>query len=291
MNQRVPPMATLPVSVNHDTSMGRILIEHGKITTTDTERILRLQREQGMRFGEAAQALGLITDADVRQALADQFGFSYLTAGQGDYPAELFAAYDPFGDEAEMLRAVRGQLMQRWFAREHKALVVAAIAPDDGASMFLANLGIAFAQLGAPTLIVDANMRHPRQHEIFCLRGRQGLSEILAGRAGLHAICRVEYFDDLSILPAGTIPPNPQELLLRPGFQELQINLGRHFSAILIDVPAFSAGADAMAVAAGAGGVLLVAHKDSTQLADMATVKERMQRAGVEVVGSVLLDF
>ncbi len=291
MNQRVPPMATLPVSINHDSTMGRILLDQGKITATDTERILRLQREQGVRFGEAAQSLGLITEADVQQVLANQFGFSYLHPGQGDYPQELIAAYEPFSDEAEMLRAVRGQLLQRWFGRGRNALVIVSVGPNEGASIFIANLGVVFAQMGESTLIVDANMRQPRQHEIFRIKSRQGLSEILAGRCGIHAICRVDYFEDLSVLPAGTIPPNPQELLFRPSFHELQENLDRHFGTILVDVPALSSGGDALAIASRIGGVLLVARKDTTYLSDLGTVREKMKRAGVEVVGSVLLDL
>jgi chain length determinant protein tyrosine kinase EpsG len=190
-----------------------------------------------------------------------------------------------------MLRMVRSQLLQRWFSQGHKSLVVASLNPGEGTSYFTANLGIVFAQLGEQTLIMDANMRRPQQHEIFRLKGRQGLSEILAGRSGMHTISRIEYFDDLSILPAGTIPPNPQELIWRPGFRELNETLGRHFSTILIDVPAFSIGADALAIAANVGGILLVARKNMTHVSDLNAVKEKIKRTGAEVVGSVLLDF
>lgn len=283
-------MATLPVNLNRDTSMGRILLDQGKITATDAERVLRLQREQGMRFGEAARSLGLITEADVQQVLANQFGFSYLQPGQGEYPQELVAAYDPFSDEAEMLRAVRSQLIQRWFSTGRRALAIVSLEPDEGASMFIANLGVVFAQLGEPTLIVDANMRRPQQHDIFRLRGRQGLSEILAGRGGIHAISRIDYFEDLSVLPSGTVPPNPQELLLRPSFRELNDTLGKHFNTILFDVPPFSLGSDALAVAAAVGGVLLVARKDQTHVAYLSRVREKIRRIGVEMVGSVLID-
>lgn len=289
MNQPVPPIATLPVSANHETTMGRILVEHGKITPTDAERVLRLQREQGLRFGEAARSLGLITEADIQQVLAAQFGFSYLRPGQGNFPKELIAAYEPSGQTAEMLRMVRSQLLQRWFAGTRNELVIASIGTEDGASMFTANLGIMFAQLGQPTLIIDANMRQPRQQEIFRIKSRQGLSEILAGRGGLNAICRSDYFEDLSILPAGTIPPNPQELLYRPIFQVLREHLRRHFSVILIDVPALSSSGDALAVASGIGGVLLVARRDATYLADLNTVRDKMKRCGVEMVGSVMV--
>ncbi|MBI1890600.1 MAG: chain length determinant protein tyrosine kinase EpsG [Burkholderiales bacterium] len=292
MNQRVPPtIATLPVDINRDTSIGRILLEQGKITPTDAERVLRLQREQGMRFGEAAQCLGLISEVDVQQVLARQFGFSYLQPGQGEYPPELVAAYEPFGEEAEMLRGVRSQLLQRWFSAGRRSLAVASMNPGEGTSFLIANLAVVFAQLGEQTLLVDANMRRPRQQDIFRIRSRQGLSEMLAGRAGMNAIARIEYFDDLSVLPAGTIPPNPQELLFRPTFRELYQNLCRHFSVILFDLPPFSAGADALAITAHVGGVLLVAHRNATHIADVNVVRERIKRTGAEVVGSVLVDF
>lgn len=290
MNQPVPPIATLPVSVNHETTMGRILVEHGKITPTDAERVLRVQREHGMRFGEAARSLGLITEADVQQVLASQFGCSYLRPGQGDYPKELIAAHEPFGEAAEMLRMVRSQLLQRWFAGTRNELVIASIGAEDGASMFTANLGIMFAQLGQPTLIIDANMREPRQQDIFRIKSRPGLSEILAGRCGLQAICRTDDFADLSILPAGTIPPNPQELLYRPIFQVLRDHLCRHFSIILFDVPALSGSGDALAVAAGIGGVMLVARRGNTYVSDLNAVRDKMKRCNVEMVGSVMID-
>lgn len=290
MNQRVPTMAAVPV-VNHDTCIGRILLDQGKITPTDTERVLRLQREEGMRFGEAAQRLGLISDRDVQQVLAKQFGFSYLQPGQGEYSTALVAAYEPFGDQAEMLRAVRSQLLQRWFAHGRRSLVIASLNPGEGASHFTANLGVVFSQLGEKTLIVDTNMRRPRQQAIFRLKGRQGLSEILAGRAGMHAISRIEYFDDLSVLPAGTIPPNPQELLFRPGFRELNDALGRYFNVVLYDAPAFSIAADSLSVTSNIGGILLVARRNMTHVADLNAAKQRIERTGAEVVGSVLLDF
>lgn len=289
MNQPVPPIATLPVTVNHEMTIGRMLVDRGKITPTDAERVLRLQREQGMRFGEAARSLGLITESDIQQVLANQFGFSYLQPGQGDFPKELVAAYEPHGEATEMLRMVRSQLLQRWFAGTRNELVIASIAAEDDASMFTANLGIMFAQLGQPTLIIDANMRQPKQQDIFRIKSRLGLSEILAGRCGLQAIYRSDYFADLSILPAGTIPPNPQELLYRPIFQVLREHLRRHFSIILIDVPPLSGSGDALAVASGIGGAMLVARQDATYLGDLTTVRDKMKRCGVELVGSVMI--
>ena len=274
-----------------DSSIGGLLLESGKITPENAERVLRMQKELGIRFGEAAQRLGLITEADIQQVLARQFDYPYLQPGAGKYPQELVAAYQPFSSQVETLRAVRSQLMLRWFARGSKSLVVLGMEPGDGASLFTANLAVVFSQLGEHTLLVDANLRKPRQHEIFDLKTRQGLSDVLAGRAELDIIAKVESFVALSVLAAGTLPPNPQELLSRTSFVTLNKQLESRYDAVLYDVPAYTTGSDAIAVAARAGGVLLVARKNKTPMADVAAMSEQMTQSGAQVVGSVMVDF
>lgn len=274
-----------------DSSIGGLLLESGKITPENAERVLRMQKELGIRFGEAAQRLGLITEADIQQVLARQFDYPYLQPGAGKYPQELVAAYQPFSAQVETLRAVRSQLMLRWFARGSKSLVVLGMEPGDGASLFTANLAVVFSQLGEHTLLVDANLRKPRQHEIFDLKTRQGLSDVLAGRAELDVVAKVESFVALSVLAAGTLPPNPQELLSRSAFVTLNKQLESRYDAVLYDVPAYTTGSDAIAVAARAGGVLLVARKNKTPMADVAAMSEQMTQSGAQVVGSVMVDF
>lgn len=277
--------------VSREGSIGRILLEMGKITPEDAEQILRVQREKSMRFGEAAQHLGLVTEADIQEVLAHQFDYPYLHPGHSKYPVELVAAFHPFSVHVETLRAVRSQLMLRWFANDNNALVVASINPGEGASFLAANLAIVFSQLGEHTLLVDANLRTPRQHKMFALEGRLGLSDMLAGRAGLDAIQRAESFVDLSILPAGTLPPNPQELLARSSFGDLNDQLCKQYDVVLYDVSDFSGSADALAIASRVGGVLLAARKDKTKIADISMMNEQVQRSNAEVVGSVLLEF
>jgi protein-tyrosine kinase len=291
MNQPVPPAAIMPINAMRESSMGRILLDMGKIKPEDAERILRQQKEKGMRFGEAAQSLGLITDADIQQVLARQFDYPYLQPGQGNFAPELVAAYQPFSEQVEALRAIRSQLMLRWFVNGRKTLAVASVNPEEGASLFAANLAVVFSQLGEQTLLVDANLRKPRQHKIFNLQGKQGLSDILAGRADFSAIAKVESFVDLSVLQAGTLPPNPQELISRASFADLTLDFAKLFDVVLYDVPAFCAGADALAIAARAGGVLLVARKNITSLSDISAVAEQLSRAGAEVSGSVMVDY
>ncbi|MGK5027836.1 chain length determinant protein tyrosine kinase EpsG [Janthinobacterium sp. RB2R34] len=287
----IPNSQPQPQPRGADSSIGGLLLESGKITPENAERVLRMQKELGIRFGEAAQRLGLITEADIQQVLARQFDYPYLQPGVGKYPQELVAAYQPFSSQVETLRAVRSQLMLRWFARGSKSLVVLGMEPGDGASLFTANLAVVFSQLGEHTLLVDANLRTPRQHDIFDLKTRQGLSDVLAGRAELDVIAKVESFVALSVLAAGTLPPNPQELLSRTSFVTLNKQLESRYDAVLYDVPAYTTGSDAIAVAARAGGVLLVARKNKTPMADVAAMSEQMTQSGAQVVGSVMVDF
>lgn len=274
-----------------ESSMGRLLRERGKLTQEDTERVLRLQRESGALFGEAACSLGLITMEDVQQALARQFDFPYLRPGDDKFPEELVAAYQPSSPEVEMLRSVRSQLLLRWFEGGHKALALVCVNPGDGASFFSANLAVVFAQLGKQTLLVDANLRRPQQHRIFRLKGRQGLSDVIAGRAGMEAIAQVDAFSSLFVLPAGTIAPNPQELVSQRAFRTLHDSLADRFDVILIDAPAFSVGADAFDIAARVGGALLIVRKNSTRLDEVQAVNAQLGQHGIDVVGSVLVDF
>lgn len=272
-------------------SIGHILLDMGKITPVEAERVLRLQKESGLRFGDAALKLGLITEADIQLVLAQQFDYPYLLPGQGNHPPELVVAYQPFGAQVEVFRAVRSQLMLRWFTSEHKALAIISYNPSDGVSLFTANLAVVFSQLGERTLLIDANLRCPQQHEIFNLKNKQGLSDVLAGRANIfEVISRIESFVDLSVLPAGTLPPNPLELLNRASFDELSDQLANQFDVILYDTLAFSSGSDALSIAAHTEGVLIVAHKNNTRLSDINTISEQLKYSGTEVVGSILID-
>ncbi|OEZ61627.1 chain length determinant protein tyrosine kinase EpsG [Duganella sp. HH105] len=291
MTQQATPIIPPAVQPARDSSIGGLLLESGKISPENAERVLRMQKELGMRFGEAAMRLGLITEEDIQQVLARQFDYPYLLQGESMYASELVAAYQPFSQQVEKLRAVRSQLMLRWFARGRKALVIVGINPGDGASLFAANLAIVFSQLGEKTLLVDANLRNPRQHKIFDLQGRQGLSDMLAGRADQDAITKIDSFVALSVLGAGTLPPNPQELLSRSSFGGLNTQLENNFDVVLYDTSSVSLGSDALAVATRAGGVLLVARRNHTHVADIQAMQEQMAHSGAEVVGSVLVDF
>ncbi|SJM94563.1 chain length determinant protein tyrosine kinase EpsG [Crenothrix polyspora] len=271
-------------------TIGGLLLDSGKITLAGAERILRLQKEKGMLFGEAAKALGLITEKDIQQVLAQQFDFPFLVNSKGGLSFELIAAYKPFSTQVETLRAIRSQLMLRWFTDNRKALAIVSPINNEGRSFFAANLAIVFSQLGERTLLIDADLRQPRQHTLFNIDGKLGLSNFLAERVDNSVITQIPGFRDLSVLAAGTIPPNPLELIgrrLAPCLEQL----ATEYDVILLDTPAGSQGSDAQLLAAKAGGAVLLARQHKTRLLKLEAMKNLLENSGTILVGSIINDF
>jgi receptor protein-tyrosine kinase len=274
-------------------SIGAILIDAGRLSPDNADIILRLQRERGTSFGETALGLGLLTQADIELGLSRQFDFPYLLKGQSKISHELIAGYEPFGTDAEALRALRSQLMLRWFglAKGRSALAITSAGRGEGRSFLAANLAMVFSQLGERTLLIDADMRNPRQHQLFGLDNRSGLSALLSGRSDVDAIEQISGLPDLSLLPSGAVPPNPQELLARPLFQQLLEQLAPRYDVILIDTPAFDVCADAQSIASRAGAALVVARNNVSHVRSLRNLADGLGQASVVVVGTVLNEF
>ena len=274
-------------------SIGAILIDTGKLTVDSAEHILHFQKENGLQFGDAALRLGLLTEQDIQFALARQYDYPYLLAGEGRVSEELVAAYAPFSPQVEGLRALRSQLMLRWFTDEAERKTLAIVSPgrSEGRSYLAANLAVVFSQLGEHTLLIDADLRNPRQHQLFGLENRSGLSSILSHRGDACDVQRIPSFVDLSVLPSGPLPPNPQELLGRPIFAKLMDEFSREFDVVILDTPAASDCADGHTVAVRASGALLVARKHQSSLGGLGAMHDALRRVGVQVVGSVVSEF
>lgn len=261
------------------------------IEPQDAERVLAVSREQGLRFGEAAQRLGLATHAEIELALAGQFGLPCVRRGAAALSDELVAAYQPAGEQAEALRAVRDQLIVRWLERspESRTLAILSAARGDGRSFIAANLAIVFAQLGSRTLLIDADLRNPRQHRLFALENRIGLSALLAGRAAPHeALERIASLPHLTVLPAGAAPPNPQDLLARPAFAQLLRQVSAQCDVVLIDCPPAGASTDAQTIAVRAGAALVVVRRHASRVWRVQGISANVGEAQARIVGAVL---
>jgi protein-tyrosine kinase len=181
-------------------------------------------------------------------------------------------------------------LLLRWFgdSLDRRRLAIVSANRGDGRSYLAANLAVVFSQLGEHTLLVDADMRNPRQHDIFGLNNSIGLSTVLSGRAGPEAVQRIPAFLDLSILPAGPVPPNPQELLDQPHFLQVMDDWSRHFDIVLLDTCAGSIAADARIVAAKAEGAFVLTKLNKSKLKNVLSLYEELTGIGVSVVGTVI---
>jgi chain length determinant protein tyrosine kinase EpsG len=279
--------------IGNSSSIGAILVNAGRLSEENVIRILEAQVQQQNHFGEAAINLGLLTDDDVRFALSRQFNNLYLPAGDNSLSPHLIAAYKPFSPVVEHLRGLRSQLMLRWFEPDADRNVLAIVSPGggEGRSFMAANLAIVFSQLGKSTLLIDANLRAPRQQEFFKVNTGGGLSSYLAGRAGLESIVRIPSLPGLSVLPAGAVPPNPQELIGRPVFADLLQSVACEFDVVIVDTPSASEYAEAQIIATEASAVLIVLRKNYTSLSRTVELTRRFQQTGAAVVGSVLNDF
>ena len=295
--------STLPISgqtaiqqapqPNAEQSIGSILVKTGKLDSEKTELILKRQALKNVRFGEAAIQLGILKEDDIRFALARQYHYYYLLPDDLVGSDELISAYQPFSHQAECLRTLRSQLSLRWFTTWplRKTLSIVSAGSGEGKSYLAANLAIMFSQLGKRTLLIDADMRHGRQHELFKLPNQNGLSTILSNRSDATSIQHVPAFMDLSVLTSGPTPPNPQELLGRQLFVSLLAYASHEFDVVLIDTPAATQYADATTIAVLGGGALLVTRQDSTRLEDARKLTDRLTELGVPMVGAVLNHF
>lgn len=289
-NKIASPEGPAPTEPRSDVLLGKLLLDAGKLTEIDVNRIAVAQRKKNLRFGEAAERLGLVSTEDVSRALAQQFRYPYVT-GDSPLDASLIAAYEPFSTAAEALRELRSQLLLRWPETQRKTLAVISPHKRSGCSHLAANLAIVFAQLGHRTLLIDANFRRPSQQALFGIPSGAGLSNLLAGHCDLeeNVLIPIAPFDHLHVLCAGTQPPNPQELLSRVTFRYLIETAPTSFDMVIIDTPPILEYADAQIVAATAGGCLLATRRHRTRLADVERAREKFAPARAVLLGTAIV--
>jgi protein-tyrosine kinase len=274
-------------------SIGAILVGEGRLSPSDVDKIEHYAREQGLRFGDAAIQLQLLAKEDVDFAIARQFNYPILTCGgQNGVGEEVIAGYRPESPSVESLRALRSQILFRW-PRESARKVIAVTSPErgDGRSWLAANLATVFAQIGERTLLLDADLRHPRQHALFNLSNDVGLSALVTGRATREIARRIHPQLRLFVLPSGRLPPNPQELLSGPVFDVVLEQFTEQFDVIVIDTPSLSETADAQILASRAGTALMVARRNHTHYKHLAHAMHNLSEAGVNVIGSVVQEL
>lgn len=276
-----------------DRSIGSIIAETRNLSADQVEKVLAHQKAKGIRFGEAAIALGYASNDDVLFALSQQFHYPYAAEDRRKANPELVALNQPFGVQAESFRAIRSQIMMRLFNEGQDRRAIAVVSPDsgDGKTFFSANLAVTLAQLGGRTLLVDADMRGPRQHAVFGIDNSAGLSGILSGRAESKVIQQVVGVPSLFVLPVGITPPNPLELVERPAFGLLIRELLSKFDHVVVDTPAAQYGSDCAVIAARCGAALVVARQGKAQVISLQELVANLAETPAKLAGVIVNEF
>ncbi|MFI4869025.1 MAG: CpsD/CapB family tyrosine-protein kinase [Steroidobacterales bacterium] len=295
-----------------DAELSDALIAHCKLSGPDIDRITETMRTQRQSFCDAALNLKLATREDIddvlnwvrehsraaqpgviETAIRSAQGGTALTVRQGvaRLSSELIHARDADNERSERIRALRTDLMLLNDSVQ-RGNVFALVGPGRGVgrSQLCAELAIAFGQLGRRTLLMDADLRHPRQHALFTADNQWGLAQALAlGEAPfLHGL---EGLPEMAVLTSGTIPPNPLELLSNRRFERLITELRRQYDFIVIDTPAASLYADALQIASVAQRVVVVSRTEATSFKSMKDMLRRLAVTESKILGAVINKF
>ncbi len=192
----------------------------------------------------------------------------------------------------EAYKAARTNLMFMFAEHAQKCVSVTSSFPGEGKTTTCANLAISFAQTGAKTLIIDADLRKPRMHRMFSVHATPGVTDVLGSFAKPEeAMCKTQY-ENLYLIPAGTIPPNPAELLSSQSMQQLLKQLVEvyGFEYVFVDTPPINMVTDAAVVSQNLAGSIVVVKSGETNKESLKSAVLALEQAGINIMGFVLND-
>jgi polysaccharide biosynthesis transport protein len=172
-----------------------------------------------------------------------------------------------------------------------RSVMMTSATAGDGKTSTAANLAVAAARVGLRTLLVDADLRRASVGRRFGLGRTTGLSDVLLSGDSLHDHVVGVGVDNLLILPAGTIPPNPSELLASPAMRALERGIAEQVDLVIYDSPAVLAVPDALELGRHVDLAIIVARADATGRRQLGSAIERLEQVGTDVSGTVLNDI
>ena len=196
----------------------------------------------------------------------------------------------PRSNVAESFRTVRTALSFGISQTAAKTILVTSPAPGDGKSSTASNMALAFAQSGRRTLLIDADCRRPTQDRIYELPDGPGLADVLAGEADVHAAIVAGVTEKLDVLPCGTIPHNPAELLDSQALLDLLAGLGGEYDQVVIDAPPVVPVTDARILAASCDAAVLVLRADKSTRRMAEHARDALASVGANLLGVVIND-
>lgn len=247
----------------------------------------------GLAAGIVIIVLRTVLDARVRTIddAAEATGAPVL----GTTPFDVSTSEQPLvvtgtttGPRPESYRSLRTSVQFLSPAGETPSYVVTSAGPGEGKSTTIANLALAFAETGATVALIDADLRLPRIAEYFGIEGGVGLTEVLAGRLSVVDALQRWGRGTLFVLPSGTVPPNPAELLGSTEMARLLDDLREAFDIILIDAPPVVLVTDAAVIARRTSGAILVTAVGKSVIPRVRDAVTNIENVGAKVLGTVV---
>jgi len=287
MNQ--PYVAVTPEP--EDAALERALIRCCALDDDSVARITQVAEMLGLGFCDAALRSGIVTEQDVEYARQSIRQLRLVQSERARPGPNLLLARDHFDPRSEKLLALRTELLLRHDSVA-QANMIALVGPTagDGRSQLAAELALAFAQLGHPTLLVDADLRKPQLHKLFNADNDDGLSRAILRREAPR-LQTVENMPHMSLLTAGPIPSNPLELLSAEHFARMVREWRQTYAFVIFDTAPVSRYSDGLAVATLVQRVLLVNRASHTSYKLQREMLRRLMVTRSQIVGSVLSHF
>lgn len=205
-----------------------------------------------------------------------------------DDPKKILNANSPFVVK-EAYNSIRTNLLFIQQGEKCPVFVVTSPSANNGKSINSINLAVSFAQMGKRTLLIDADMRNPTVHRMFSIPVKNGLSEILAGLTDNITVSRTD-IENLSVLTAGKIPPNPAELLSSARMDKLLQFVKEHYDCVFIDTPPINLVTDATSFVAKATGYIIVVKSGTTDVQEVKAAVSSLEHIDANIVGFLLND-
>lgn len=197
---------------------------------------------------------------------------------------------DPRCEIAEAYRSLRTEIYFGLPDHQARTILITSPAPQDGKSTTACNLAIAMAKAGRRVLLIDADLRKPTIHRIFSLKAESGLSDVLNKQANLEDVVTAIDIENLSILPCGSIPPNPSEMLNSDAFKQVLETLAGRYEHVIIDSPPVMAVTDARILGALCQITLLVLRADKSIRKAGVEARRGLLSVGAKVLGLIIND-
>lgn len=189
----------------------------------------------------------------------------------------------------EAYNAIRTNLLFTQQGEKCPVFVVTSPTANNGKTINSINLAVSFAQMGKRTLLIDSDMRNPTVHRMFSIPVKNGLSEILAGLTDNISVSKTD-IENLSVLTAGKIPPNPAELLSSARMDKLLDFVKDHYDCVFVDTPPINLVTDSTVFAQKVTGYILVVKTDTTNTHDVKTTVNSLQQIDANILGFILND-